>query len=397
MAHRPLAAALITALALLGAVPSSSLAQTDSAQTQPSVGVNVDFPGGTMEAYVEALRASSASPINVIFRNEAASLPVPKVKLRNVSVGTALEVAVPQRGAWVEMNDDGSMTEYVRGIDMIDAHSPTVPEGYRPEPAFVINASQRVRDRGGIHGARGAKPTRIEIFSLGGAAEGPAQTRDLLHAVDLALDLDQSPQKAEIKLHEDTMLLIARGTDAQIDAVNDVILRMQDNKANRLRESQKRALQISPLRARLIERRADVEELEIKRDLLAQDLIETNRLVEQEMIPPSALREADGELRITSSRLEGARARLQAVSDEFAALMGEGDARSEVETRTYTTPDVRAHARILDILGAIDSISGHIRSVESGKDGSATSIEVHADEEGHRVVSRIVAAMSKGP
>ncbi len=393
MAHRPLAAALIASLALMGAAPSASIAQADNAQTQPSPGVNVEFPGGTMEAYVEALRASSASPINVIFRNEAASLPVPKVQLRNVSVGTALEVAIPQRGAWSVMNDDGTMTDYIRGIDIIDAHSPTNPAGFRPEPAFVINASERVREQAHRQVTRS---TRIEIFALREAVDGQPQTRNLLHAVDLALDLDQSPQKAEIKLHEDTMLLIVRGSDAQIDAVKDVIQRMQENKLNFMHATQNRTRQIAKLRAELVERRADVEELEIRRDMAAQQLSKAQDLLANEYASDQEVQEIEGEYRIVLSRLHAAQARLTAISEEFADLTREGDSRPESIERVYSTPNAAAHDRVLGILRAVDSISGHIRSVESGKDGSPTSIEVHADEEGHRVVGRIVAAMSRG-
>lgn len=395
MAHRQIAAALIASLALLGAAPTPARAQADPAQASQSVGINVDFQGGTLEAYVEVIRESNPHPINVIFQNEAAVLPVTRITLRNVSVGTALEVAIPDRGVNTVVNDDGAVTDIIRSIEVINSPAFSGPRGQHPEPAYVINAERKTRTNIARVMDVQNRESHIEIFSLADTLRDEAQTRDLLHAVDLALDLDKSRQKAEIKLHQDTMLLITRGTSEQIEAVANVIDRMRDTRINRAQQAQVLARQISQLRTTMIERRADMEEIEIRRDLAAQQLQKAHKMVDSGAAPMEEVQELEGEYRILESRMRVAQARLMEVSDEIARLSGDASDRPEATTREYALNRPRLAARILSVLQAVDGISGHIRSVQQGDGPSRSAFIVEADEEGHEVVDRIIDAISE--
>src|SRR5579885_1766739 len=75
--------------------PGSPTLQMGGAPSEPTEPVvSVDFKGGTVGDYVEALRHASEQPVNVTLPPTLARLAMPPVKLKSVSLGDALSAIV---------------------------------------------------------------------------------------------------------------------------------------------------------------------------------------------------------------------------------------------------------------------------------------------------------------
>ncbi len=388
----PLITPLVAALALLIASPPS-LAQSDpgsSGAGANSESLSVQFPGGTLREYVNALNAATETPLNIILQNEAADLPVPPIELRSVAVGTALEVAVPDRSE-VFMADDGSQGRLTQTIRQINSDS-------RFAPAYIINVVRQTR-RPGVNSASSQPSTSIEVFSLAEIVRDESEIESALHAVDIALGLSPSSNKAELKYHEETGLLIVSGTKAQIKSINKVIVRLSDAAESGAISAQARAARVLNARATMFELQADVEELELMRALAAEELTATAKLAEKNMATDQDVRKANSKAKITESRLKVARARFAAGAETLRGLGAQTD-RSELrsEMREYTFKLYGMQRNLVnaaELIKAMDSISGHIAEVEAseprevkvrGKADIVSEISVRADEEGIKVI-----------
>jgi len=381
------------ALAAMALSVPTTLAQDDptrAAQGADMTRLDLSFKGGTMQMFVDAIRESvSPDPLNIILQNDAASLHVPSMELRSVSIATALEVAVPQTGRWMESAEDGGLVTRYRDLKRIgDPFSAAV---------FVIDdRSEAVQNqRTQTSFSKEPESAEIEIFSLERLASERTDVARLLTAIDTALSLSQSAQKAEIKHHADSALLITRGTQSQLEIVERVVSRFHDTSRARESDRVQQSIALSEMRAQIIERRADIERNEARYEMASGDLRELVLLADKELASRSDVREAEAEMRMLQAELEAARARFEAAEEKFAAMSSLID-RPELESKTYPLRSQALRDTAHTVLRSVDGISGHISSVGSGHDGSRHTVVVEADKEGHEVVARIINAIQNG-
>jgi len=207
--------------------------QTESSQIQ-EIRVSVDFGGGTLNEYVSALRnAQSKQPINIVVTPEAEDLPVPPVNLIDVPIEAAVEMLegkypLPESGyASVDVDD------YSRFGD----------------PNHTLLKVAASRDARNVH---------TSVWSVTEEMEAGLPAEKILAAVEAVLSV--FPYESNLKFHEATGLLILRGTEDQIAAVEEALERLHDGIA--WRENQQEILhdQLAPLKSELQEAEIELRE-----------------------------------------------------------------------------------------------------------------------------------------
>ncbi|MCB9844587.1 MAG: hypothetical protein H6811_01175 [Phycisphaeraceae bacterium] len=172
--------------------------------------IDVRFAGGTVEQYVRALQAAAGqTPLNVIVTPEAAGAAVSPVELRRVDLASAMR-------AVESVTDAGRLT--IEAVGSVDG-----------APAFYRVFFQ-------MRGNGGAPHVQTEVFSISEAlGDGGTSVESALSAVEAALALSKSSARAEMKFHEESRLLFARATDADLDTIRQVLVSLR-NDARRDRE-----------------------------------------------------------------------------------------------------------------------------------------------------------------
>lgn len=194
---------VLVALVLSSLSASSTQAQNDV----PDAGlISVDFPGGTITEYIDAL-AKAAGSVNVLISTEAADLSMPPVKLTKVSVSAAIDLV---NGTRTDKND-----RFVNlDVDHLRQYEANEQE------TFKINAQSPGRRR----------PTEVKTQTPSGVwsiahliQDGVFNSKVVLEAVEMAIAVTKSTSKVDIRFHEATGLLIASGSTSQLSAIENVL------------------------------------------------------------------------------------------------------------------------------------------------------------------------------
>jgi len=166
--------------------------------------ISVDFPGGTITEYIDAL-AKAAGSVNVLISTEAADLSMPPVKLTKVSVSAAIDLV---NGTRTDKND-----RFVNlDVDHLRQYEANEQE------TFKINANRPNRGR----------PTEVKTLSRVWSIahliqDGVYNSKVVLEAVEMAIAVTKSTSKVDIRFHEATGLLIASGSTSQLSAIENVL------------------------------------------------------------------------------------------------------------------------------------------------------------------------------
>jgi len=192
---------VLVALALTFLSAGSTQAQNDV----PDAGlISVDFKGGTITEYIDAL-AKAAGSVNVLISTEAADLSMPPVKLTKVSVSAAIDLV---NGTRTDKND-----RFVNlDVDHLRQYEANEQE------TFKINANRPSRGR----------PTEVKTLSKVWSIahliqDGVFNSKVVLDAVEMAIAVTKSTSKVDIRFHEATGLLIASGSTSQLSAIENVL------------------------------------------------------------------------------------------------------------------------------------------------------------------------------
>jgi hypothetical protein len=268
--------------------PAPGLPPAREEPPAPDFTLSVDFPGGTVGQYIEALKkAAGGHAVNVVASRAAMEVTIAAVSLRDVSVFAALSAVQGAAGRDSQWN--------VRGLGLSNSKAEAWSLEFLPPPARYASQND----------------TALQVFSLRDLTEplpgdppGAPLTKPpevVLTAVRAALDLlaDRSPQP-EMKFHEDSGLLIIHGTMEQIAAVHQALDQMRED-VKRRREAVKASM--GP-RADLGQWKADLQKAEV------------------------AVAETSAQLDQQTAALERARQR-QAAGQESADEMGEAAAKVE--------------------------------------------------------------------
>ncbi|MFO0860729.1 MAG: hypothetical protein U0570_09245 [Phycisphaerales bacterium] len=213
--------------------------------------ITLDFKGGTIGEYVNAIRAAAGSrPVNVLYNEDTAAIPMYPVRLTSASVWSAL-------GA-VERNtttDDG------RTLNVRVGKPSTPPAG--GVPTYSIYSEKSSRSSLPFDNLDQRQEMIVlslnPIVGLPGVSkedQGPRfDSKSVLSAVESAVALvtSQDVSPPILKYHEASGLLFVKGNAAQQRAAKEVIARMQDDV-----ERGRRIIAIKPKEDAVVTRRVAV-------------------------------------------------------------------------------------------------------------------------------------------
>jgi hypothetical protein len=186
--------------------------------------VSLDFPGGTMEAFVAAVRTSLGDrPVNVLISESGKDKPVPGVRLESVTVEAALRAAITAAG-----RGGGGFWNLIPLSSGSDGGAPVYRLEFQPLPSGGAIAG--ARGGGGAAGAGrdGGGPRQVQVYSIGDIITGPGEgisPEALLSAIEAGLSLaaPEGEPAPDLKFHPDSKLLIVRGDEQVLRLVRDII------------------------------------------------------------------------------------------------------------------------------------------------------------------------------
>lgn len=197
---RTLTILLITCLAvnLAFTSPGSSVETASESTSAPDL-FDLDFPGGTLQEYVDAIRKKVGNA-NIIVMPEAMNIPMPAIHLSSVEVG----------GALASLDDLKLATGYQEIKTHLSFHQGNQNLGELD--IYTINAN--------IH----TYNIMTRVFSVSDILHGKVSERDLLSTIESSLELvSENLPEAKVQFHPETGILIVRGYDAQVDVVNNLL------------------------------------------------------------------------------------------------------------------------------------------------------------------------------
>lgn len=181
------------ALAQQGRQPAAASAQEDPTER---IG-NLDFPGGTVAQYLEAVE-KAFGPFNKVLTPEAAVVRVQPMRFTSVRFGDVILIlrSVSHREA------GGTLSVFKeQGTEIWRI-------GFSPFPVIPAPSQPSI-------------PAELRVWTLRGLIDGGTRVEDILSAVETAVGLIGGSPK--IRYHKDTGILIILGSPRELDAANQVL------------------------------------------------------------------------------------------------------------------------------------------------------------------------------
>jgi hypothetical protein len=374
----------------------------------PSSGpiLSVEFPGGTVKGFVEAVRqAARADRVNVIVPKEAESVQIPAISLRDVTAYTAL-----QSLEYAVIGDSGYQFKVAR-IGKTDESSAT----------FAIQFYSRGMQQASSSAAR-LETRVISIHDLisppPGLPNDPAMVTSpetLLNALKAAsqLDVDSSVPPPEIMFHKESELLIIRGTPEQLQTMQSVVGQLASSLDSRRtagaaaadRERQSR-LQKAELRAQIDLNHSQAAMAAAQLDQATADFNRLKQLVDAGQASVADLDNAKTHLAQARGMLEQAATAERNLKEKQAILEaraqagggpdGTGSPGSEMPVLViYDYRDLQAFSEDLwAIIKAVIKLGGGTLDVNRDVQGPGT-LALRATPAEHAVIVKALNAMRR--
>lgn len=211
MKHHVVIALAVIAWALAG-MQMEARGQSRGGQSEGLVLVNVDFAGGNALEYIEALRAAGGDVNIVVDSPQAvAGVPMAAVKLASVNLNAALDLL---------KNRDGQSPDGRNVMLVVRIREPDRAErkGHFGNPLYQVSCE--------FYGS--ANDDSVEeisgVWTVADLLASQMESSDMLTAIETALDLFSDGAKPpEMRFHEPTGLLIARGEVEQLEVIDNII------------------------------------------------------------------------------------------------------------------------------------------------------------------------------
>jgi hypothetical protein len=200
-----------------------------SPQTVASYYIDIDFPGGTVEAFRQAVLAQKPNA-NIVLNPPAGEITLPPIQLRGVELETAFDVIV------------GSVTDREDGTSQRLFKS---KEGYDGTGVPVILLRGSIKspssERIGSMQARNEQ-VRSKPFSLAEIiGEGLLKKDDVLTAIEMSIEsYGDDAGKTTLRFHEQTNMLIARGPQEHLDSIEQTLDVLEDSAEVEVRRTMKK-------------------------------------------------------------------------------------------------------------------------------------------------------------
>jgi hypothetical protein len=188
-------------------------ASSEPADAQAGTGetplADLKFSGGLVGDYVKAVRKAFPGA-NILVDAEVERLPMPEVELTSVGLRSALQLLEFQS----QQDSRGSIVVDVRCL-----------AERRAKPVYRILAR-----------VKGYRPQdRSQAWTVADLLAADMKPEDVLSAVETAMELlsEDGFKPAQIRFHEATGLLVARGHEEQIAAIDEIVDRLRETLALR--------------------------------------------------------------------------------------------------------------------------------------------------------------------
>lgn len=193
-------------------VPPEPTPARRAARAEP-VGVTLTFPGGSLAAFVQAVRRAVPNA-NIVMATRAAEAMVPPMELRDAGLEQALDSAcmIAEGPVDVRVKDSG---------------------GFGQAVYTILAAERKVRDS--RSSGAGAQATYQKVFTLNqltmsrgqGLGVEPLRVESILSALELVTTVDgNSPL---LRFHQESGLLLVRGTVEQLDNASEALAVMAND------------------------------------------------------------------------------------------------------------------------------------------------------------------------
>jgi hypothetical protein len=225
----------MAALSTATAAQDAAGGKSTSSPPPQAPALSVEFPGGTVNEYIAALKAAAgATPVNAVISGDAGDRILPRISLRSVTVSTAISAIEAAAGS-------------------ADGRWSIQPIGGGPGGAYAI-AVDADRNNGG----RGSQLFEVHSIQQLIQGEGAMPAEVVLSAVEASLERapDGRP-RAEIRFHKDSGLLLVRGRDRDVLGVRQVVQTLTN-------ESGRKAKDTARARAQVAHRTADLRRAELR-------------------------------------------------------------------------------------------------------------------------------------
>ncbi len=213
--------------------------------------VTVKFAGGTMAEYVAELRGQVPAANIVLVTPETGSVALPPIELTNVPLDSAVHVI---EGEFLKGGKDSRLLITVDRLGQKDTGGTIV---------YRVAAHRR----------GGPVSSDVHVWSVAGLLAQGVKSEDVLTAVETAVGLLEGHYSpAEVRFHEATGLLIARGQGQQLDAIENVVDGLM-NSAHERREAaqeQKATQRAEQLELQLAARTAEARSLQQDQQTIAR-------------------------------------------------------------------------------------------------------------------------------
>ncbi len=154
---------------------------------------NMEFPGGTVGEYIDAIREAAPGANILPPITDVGGITIPPVKLDGVDVGAALELL------------DGDFPLDKRTVLKLDVDEDHTDDN---RSVFRITASKDT----------------IRVWNVIDLLSEKIKAEDVLTSVETAVELlADDYAEVQVKFHEATGLLIARGTPRQVETIDGVL------------------------------------------------------------------------------------------------------------------------------------------------------------------------------
>ncbi|MCL4221915.1 MAG: hypothetical protein KJZ65_11175 [Phycisphaerales bacterium] len=334
--------------------PVPALNQTPA--SEPEL-VNIDFAGGTLGEFVKAMRQAAApAQVNVILRGGAEAIGVPAVSLRNVTISSALDAICP--------SDQASINSVQKSGAPIH-----VIEGRRRLPPSPDVGGEFVRPYQGVYtDAAASVPSILRIYSVRDILSGDIQLSAIMDAAKTALGVQREQPQPELLFHEDSGVLIVRGTDAQHGIVSE-LLKTLERDAERARVTAEHEASVSfATQERLRAMQAEIEQNQLEVERKRAQLAHLQEASQQGLASNDELLQATFELRQTESRSRHLQAELEAMRKQSEAStnwrtgVDSSDAAPPVEgSSRFTARHPKQVRELVEALVAVTSVNPQSR------------------------------------
>lgn len=216
--------------------------------------ITIDFKGGSLTQYVDAVRAAAApKAVNIVLPAEVVNLQLPAIRLQNATLWTAWSAIEPAvRSQPVDVNIEvAPMSDFPGRGSSIDAVQMYV---LRRSPSLESAAERSIE--------------QVDVFSIADLVEPNVRTgtalmkvEDVLSAIETAATVAGEAKQAMPRLtfHPASGTLISRGGPGANSLVRQVIETVRTNAAGRAEQMERAKLAQDTFEQRMAQAKAEFE------------------------------------------------------------------------------------------------------------------------------------------